>query len=135
MTVLTSGYVDLSIGTATRSALAPTTAAFAQYERQAVAVVQSRAAVAGYTVSSTSTNDHVKLLVLGQWYLHAIGFRQGIELPPMVAQQITDLERVSSGQLPIAGLTPAAEDAVGGVTFSSALDYPARFDRDGLKVW
>ena len=133
MTIITSGYVDLSIGTATRVALAPTTAAFVQYETQATVMVQSRAKVAGYTVSSDSTNDHVKLLVLGQWYLHALGFRKGVELPPLIAQAVTDLNSVAKGDLPIVGLDPSSEDGIAGVDFSSATTRPTSFGANDLE--
>ncbi len=134
MTILTSGYVDLAIGTATRSTLAPSTAAFVQYETQATVMVQARAKVAGYTVSSNSTNDHVKLLVLGQWYLHALGFKKGVELPPLIAQQVTDLNSVAKGDLPIAGLDPDSEDAIGGVEFSTSTDRPTSFGQSDLEL-
>ncbi len=136
MTILTSGYVDNAISTASRTALAPDTSAFVQYEAQAVAVVQAKAAVAGYSVGASSTNAMVKRLVLGQWYVHALGFRKGMKLPPLVAEAINDLRLVSKGDLPIPGMTASASEGVSGVKFSATTGSSARsqfFSRSNLK--
>lgn len=118
MAIITTGYVDLAIGTSTRTALAPTTAAFDQYQQQATATVQSKAAVAGYGITTNDTNVFVQQLVLGQWYVKALGWRKGMALPPNVAVSVNDLELVSTGDLPIPGKTPNARDAIGGTKFS-----------------
>ena len=120
MAIITTGYVNLAIGTSTRAALAPTTAAFDQYQTQATVTVQSKAAVAGYSITTNDTNDFVKQLVLGQWYVKALGWRKGMALPPNVAVAVNDLELVSTGDLPIPGKSPNARDAIGGVKFSAA---------------
>lgn len=136
MAILTSGYVDLAIGTATRLALAPSTAAFAQYETQGRMAVIAKAAVAGYVIATNSANDKVKELVLGQWYVKALGWRKGMQLPPNVAISVNELEQVQNGVLPIPGMTPTSRDAVGGVKFSSTsttTGRPQYFSRSQLK--
>ena len=119
MAIITTGYVDLAIGTSTRTALAPTTAAFNQYQAQATATVQSKTAVAGYSIATNDTNTFVQELVLGQWYVKALGFRKGIKLPPGIQEALNSLAQVSTGDLPIPGKTPNARDAIGGVKFSA----------------
>lgn len=121
MAIITAGYVDNAIGTSTRVALAGTSATsarFVQYQEQATSTVQSKALVAGYGIATNDTNVFVKQLVLGQWYVKALGWRKGMALPPNVATAINDLELVSTGDLPIPGKTPNARDAIGGVKFS-----------------
>lgn len=119
MAILTTGYVDLTIGTSTRLALAPSTAAFDLYEEQAREAVRAKAQVAGYSIPTNSTNAKVRELVCGQWYVKAMGWRKGMDLPPNVSVAVLELEQVQSGKLPIPGLTPSAENGVGGVKFSA----------------
>lgn len=127
MAIITAGYVNLAIGTSTRLALAPSTSAFNQYEVQARVTVQSKAAVAGYSIATNDTNDFVQQLVLGQWYVKALGWRKGMALPPLVAEAVNDLILVSTGDLPIPGKTPNTRDAIGGVKFSNASKPNGRF--------
>lgn len=134
MAILTSGYVDLAIGTNTRLQIAPSTAAFSQYEEQARSTVQARAAVAGYTITDDSDNAMVKRLVLGQWYIHGLGFRKGMTLPPVVKDALTDLRLVSNGKLPIPGLTANARDAVSGVEFSDVSGTTNRKQKMSRKI-
>ena len=134
MTILTSGYVDNAIGTNTRLQIAPSTSAFSQYEEQARSVVQARAAVAGYTIPDTSDNAMVKRLVLGQWYIHGLGFRRGMSLPPVVKDALTDLRLVANGKLPIPGLTPNAGDAIAGVEFSATSGTTNRKQKMSRKI-
>jgi hypothetical protein len=122
MAILTSGYVDNSIGTATRAALAGTGGSdrFAQYEEQARTTVIAKCKVAGYTIATNDANAMVKELVLGQWYIKALGYKKGMQLPPLIAEQVNLLVQVQDGRVPIPGKTPSGQDAIGGVKFSGS---------------
>lgn len=140
MAFLTSGYVDLAIGTTLRQALAPSTAAFNVYEGQARAAVQAAAQVAGYSLGNTSTNDMVRLLSLGQWYFFAAGNRKGIETPASIKESIDKLAEVRDGRWPIPGLSPSTRDGVGGVAFSSTTESATGgraqyFSRTKMTTW
>lgn len=140
MAYLTSGYVDLAVGTQLRSALAPSTAAFLIFEGQARAAVQAAAQVAGYSIGNTSTNDMVRLLALSQWFYFAGGFRRGIEPPPIVKEYFDRLEQVRKGEYPIPGLTQSTEDGISGSQFSSTdetstTSRPQFFSRTKLTTW
>lgn len=138
MAFIDTTYVDNAIGTATRLALAPTTAAFTQYEGQARAKVRSAAAVSGYSLGTASSNDFVRLLTLGQWYFFAGGLRKGLEIPPALAESIDMLEAVRSGEMPIPGLDPSSRDGVSGVKFSATTGTSGRvqyFSRSAMKTW
>ena len=128
MAIITSGYVDNSIGTATRVALAGTggSARFLQYEEQARTTVIAKCKVAGYSVATNDANPMIKEMVLGQWYVKALGLKKGIIVPPAIADSINQLERVQDGKLPIPGKTPNARDAVGGNQFSSTTGSSGR---------
>jgi hypothetical protein len=133
-------YVDSAIGTSLRGALAPSTAAFNIYEKQARAAVQAAAQVAGYSIGNTSTNDMVQLLTLGQWFFFAAGMRKGIETPPAIQASIDKLAEVRDGRWPLPGLSPSTEDGVGGSKFSdtsetSTASRHAYFSRDKLRTW
>lgn len=137
MPILTSGYVDRAITTALRVALVGTAtgtaSAFAQFERTARGVVASKAAVKGYTIGTSSDNDTVKLLCVGQWYFWATGMRKGLEVPPTIKAALEMLEAVEKG-MPIAGLTQSTRDGIGGLLASSAASSstagrPQRFSR------
>lgn len=140
MAFLTTGYVDAALRTATRVALAPTTAAFLIYEGQARAAVQASAQVAGYSIGNTSTNDMVRLLALSQWFYFAGGFSKGIEPPPIVKEYMGKLEEVRAGNYPIPGLSPSTEDGISGTQFSSTDENDAEgriqfFSRSKLSTW
>lgn len=137
MAILTSGYVDSAITTALRIALVGydtgTSSAFAQFERMARGVVASKAAVKGYSIGTTSDNDVVKLLCVGQWYFWASGMRKGLEVPPTIKAALDLLEAVEKG-MPIAGLTQSTRDGIGGLlassgSSSSTAGRPQRFSR------
>lgn len=145
MAIITAGYVDRAIGTATRVAFVGTAtgtgSAFLQHEAAARAVVASRAQVKGYAIGTSSDNAFVKLLVLSQWYFLAGGMRKGLEVPPAIAEGLRALEQVSKtgdGALPIPGMTPSTEDGIGGVQFSTTTGTDARvqyFSRDKMRSW
>lgn len=138
MAFIDTTYVDNAIGTATRLALAPTTAAFTQYEGQARSKVVATAAVAGYSLGTASSNDLVRLLTMGQWYFFAGGMRKGLEVPPAIADAIDMLDQLRGGQLPIPGLSPSARDGVSGVAFSAttgADGRPQYFSRRAMRTW
>lgn len=140
MSILTSGYVDRAITTALRVALVGTSvgtgSAFADAEARARAVVASKAALKGYAIGTSSSNDMVRLLCLGQWYFWAVGFRKGLDMPPNVKAALDLLEAVEKG-MPIAGLSPSTRDGIDGVKASStasnsSTSRPQRFSRAKL---
>lgn len=140
MALIDTSYVDNAIGTALRITVAPSTAAFNQYEEQARAVVQAAAQVAGYSVGNTSDNATVQLLALGQWYRFATGLRKGIEIPEPIQASIDQLALVRTGDLPIPGMSPSTRDGIGGVKFSdtdenSDSGRPQYFSRSKLRTW
>jgi len=143
MAILSAGYVDRAIGTATRIAFVGTAtgtgSAFAQFEAQARSVVAARAALKGYTIPTDSDNDFVRLLVLGQWYFFAGGMRKGLEVPPAIADAINKLDEVTRKEnaLPIPGMTPDTEDGIGGTKFSnaSASGRVQYFSREKMRNW
>lgn len=143
MAIITAGYVDRAIGTSTRIALVGTAAgtgsAFAQFEAQARSVVAAKAQIKGYSIGTSSTNDFVRLLVLGQWYFFAGGMRKGLEVPPAIADAINKLDEVSRDEnaLPIPGLSPSTDDGIGGVQFSASTTgaRSQRFSRSKLSQW
>jgi hypothetical protein len=140
MAFLTSGYVDLAVGTSTRVALSPTTSAFVIHEGMARAAVQASAQVAGYSLGNTSTNDMVRLLTLSQWFHFAGGFRRGIDPPPVVREYFDKLTELREGKWPLPGLTPSTEDGIGGVQSSSTNESDAEarvqyFSRTKLTSW
>ncbi len=126
--IITSGYVDNSIGTSTREALAGTGSSerFLQYEEQARTTVTAKCAVAGISVATDDANPMIKELVLGQWYVKALGLKKGIAVPPAIAESINQLVLVQNGKLPIPGKTPNARDAIGGNQFSSTTGRSGR---------
>ena len=139
MAYLTIGYVNVALGTATRSALA-NTAGFALYEKMARAEVQSAAQVAGYSLGNTSTNDMIQWLTLGQWYLFAGGLKKGLQPSEFVQRSIETLELVRKGEKPIPGVTPSTEDGIGGTQFSSTSEDDAdgriqHFSRTKMSTW
>lgn len=145
MAILTTEYVDNAIGTATRIAFVGsatgTGSAFLQHEAAARSIVASRAAVKGYAIGTSSDNDFVRTLVLGQWYMMAGGLRKGLEVPDAIRNAIVALEQVAQsgeGALPIPGMTPSTEDGIGGVKFSSSTGTGARvqyFSRTKMRSW
>lgn len=145
MAIITAGYVDRAIGTATRIAFVGTASsagsAFAQFERTARSVVASRAAVKGYAIGTSSDNAFVQMLVLGQWYFFAGGMRKGLEVPPAINDALVKLDQVSKegeGALPIPGLTPSTRDGIAGVKFSETTGATARvqyFSRTKMSGW
>lgn len=137
MAILTSGYVDLMIGTAVRTALAPSSEVFAAHEAAARALVASAARPAGYTVGTASEDELIKLATLGQWYILAGGLRKGIEPPAAVKQAIDILTSIRKGELPPA-LSPSPRDGIGGTRASRQTGTGARapkFSRDKLGSW
>ncbi len=139
MAFLTTGYVDACIGTATRQALA-NTSAFAIYEKQARAEVQAAAQVAGYSIGNTSTNDMVQWLAMGQWFVFAGAQKKGLEPTESIQRALDSLELVRTGKKPIPGLSADTEDGVGGTKFSdtSETSTSARvqyFSRAKLSSW
>lgn len=138
MPFIDTTYVDNAIGTATRLAMAPNTGAFLQYERQARAKVTAAAAVAGYSLATSSSNDLIRLMTLGQWYFFAGGLRKGLETPPAISDALDMLEQLRAGQLPVPGLTPSSRDGVSGVRFSAtsgADGRPQYFSRKAMRTW
>lgn len=137
---ITSGYVDLAVGTATRVALSPSTSAFVIHEGMARAAVNASAQVAGYSLGNTSTNDMVRLLTLSQWFHFAGGFRRGIDPPPVVREYFDKLTELREGKWPLPGLTPSTEDGIGGVQFSASTATATsgrvqHFSRSKLTSW
>lgn len=137
---ITSAYVDLALGTATRIALAPTTAGFIVFEGMARAEVQAAAQVAGYSIGNTSSNDMVKLLAVGQFFLAAGGLKKGLPPSEYIQRAIADLDLVRTGKKPIPGLSPSTEDGIGGTQFSSSSDDDTdgrvqHFSRAKLSTW
>jgi hypothetical protein len=137
---LSTGYVDAALGTATRIAIAPTTAGFVIFEGQARAAVQAAAQVAGYSLGNTSTNDMVRLLALSQFFYFAGSFRKGIEPPPIVKEWFAKLDLVRTGEYPIPGLSPSTEDGIAGSQFSSTAEDDSEgrvqyFSRSKLSTW
>ena len=140
MAYVDSAYLDLLIGTATRTALAANTAAVTAFEKLARAEVQAAAQVAGYTISNTSTNDMVQWLAAAQWFRFAGGLKKGLNVPEAVQIAINDLELVRKGEKPIPGLSPSTEDGIGGTKFSetsedSETSRPQYFSRAKLSSW
>jgi len=146
MAILTSGDVDRAIGTATRIALVGTASsagsAFSQYEKQARAVVTAKAQLKGYSIATNSTNDFVRLLVLGQWYFFAGGMRKGLEVPAAIANAINLLDEVAreKNALPIPGLDADTEDGIGGSKFSVTTEGSTNarvqfFARSKMTTW
>lgn len=130
--ILSQGYVDLTIGTSTRVALAPSTAAFDTYSEQAVAAVRGKVARAGYSFADDVDNAKIRELVLGQWYVKALGWRKGLELPPNVQVALVELDQIATGAMSIPGLTPVTRDAIGG---SKAGALTGKFSRAALRRW
>lgn len=140
MAYLTAGYLDLIIGTATRTALAANTAAVSAFEKLARAEVQAAAQVAGYSIGNTSTNDMVQWLTAAEWFRLAGGLKKGIVVPDAVQVALEDLKLVREGKKPIPGLTPSTEDGIGGTKFSdtSETSSSARvqyFSRSKMTTW
>lgn len=147
MAILTAGYVDHAIGTATRVALVGTatgtSSSFAQFEKMASATVRSKAAVKGYSVGTDSTNDFVRLCTLGSWYHWAGGLRKGLEVPEQITTALGMLELLDKdgdGALPIPGLSQSTQDGISGALFSDTSDTSSDarvqyFSREKLRSW
>ena len=136
MAYIDIAYVENAIGAETRTAVAPTTDVFNQFEEQARAKVQAALSQAGYTEAmsvNTTTNDTVKLLTLGQWVLAAYGLRKGLSIPPAIADAISMLALFRSGEMEVPGLTPDSFDGVGGSKFSGT--RTPRMSRDEMGEW
>lgn len=141
MAFISSGYVDIAIGTNTRLALAATAGAFDQFERMARARVTAACQVAGYSLATSSSNDMLQYLTLGQWYVVAGGLRKGIEPPAAIADSLWQLDQVRKGDMPIPGLSPSQTNGIGGHVFTTTSTYSSnarvpRFTRNKLdKSW
>lgn len=137
MAFITSGYVDLMIGTALRGKLTPSSAIFAQHEAAARALVSAAARPAGYTLGTTTDDELIKLATFGQWYVLAGGLRKGLEPPPSVKEAMSILASLRKGELP-PGLAPDRRDGIGGTRFSSQTGARARttkLTRDKTRTW
>ncbi len=130
MAFIDTAYVGNAIGTAVRDRVAPTSAAFDQYEAQARDIVKAAASIAGYALSDTTTSERVKLLTLGQWVVLAYGLQKGLEIPPSIQTAINMLELVRVGELPLDGV-PTTKDAIGGVKFSDTTEGTGRDQKFG----
>lgn len=141
MAIIDTTYVDNSIGITVRQAVTgSSTTVFDQLEEMARVKVKAACLSAGYTIGDSETNATIKLLVLGQWMLLAYGLRKGIEIPPAIQDAINMLELVRTGKMPIPGLSPDPQDAVGGSKWSdssqtSTSTRAPRFSRSELDSW
>lgn len=142
MAWITAGEVDLEIGTATRIGIAGSAttsgSAFALFERRARSDVKAYAAIAGYEdLGDTTDNDTLKSLCVAQWYLRASGSRKGMSVPESIKDQLFRLEMLRRGDYSIPGLTPSAQNAIGGSAFSKVGTADASrkryFSPDNLK--
>jgi len=130
---VTSGEVDLIIGTGTREALMPTTQVFEALEVKARALVRSAAKPAGYTLGDTTDDELIKLATIGQLYMLAGGLRKGIEPPAAVKEAISILDQLREGKLPPPDLDPSPRDGIGGTLFSSRFGPNRRAQRFSMK--
>jgi hypothetical protein len=75
---------------------------------------------AGYPVGDSTTNDTVKLLTLSIFVRMAYARKQQAPPEDVVALLGGLPEGVRAGDVPVPGLSPDAQDAVGGVKFSGS---------------
>jgi hypothetical protein len=132
MAWLTTGYVDNAITQPVRLAVSGSSQpVFDQFEEMARVKVRAALRNAGYPdPGATTTNEMLRLLCLGQWVLLAYGTRRGLEVPASIADAISMLELVRTGEMPIPDMEPLPRDAVGGV---SATQVPQLWSADKLR--
>lgn len=120
---ITAVDVDAFIGQATRSALFNdgngfTTSTFLKVVYNASSLVKAAAHAAGYTsLGDTTTNDTIKTATLGQFLVMAYNRKQQ-RVPAEFYEQINLTSEIREGRVPIPGMSPSTQDAVGGVSFS-----------------
>lgn len=86
------------------------------YEK-ASELVKAAAANAGYSLSTTTTSQQVKLATLGQ-FLNLLYNRKQQELPPAFYEAYNMLERIRTGDLELTDYTASTSTGVGGAKFS-----------------
>jgi len=138
---LTTDDVDAIVGATERQSFftdagAYNSALFTKINNLASALGQAAAQNAGY--SASSDNDMVKAMTLGAFVRLMYGRKQ-LEVPKHTLEVLGGLlEGVRVGEVPIPGLSPDAQDAVGGNDISpqsatSASGRPAVFNNKGLR--
>ena len=149
MAVLDGTYINNAIGASEYTALftdAGTLNTAAQTQLIASAVARAndallRAGYATFAVSATSVPVTVSDCALGVFVRLAYG-RKGLAVPDQYATFTTLEERIGDGTIPVSGMTPTAQDAVGGVSFSdqdrdstASTARPQMFSRYRLSVY
>lgn len=141
MAWLTTTYVDNVIGSTTRSAVAPSTAVFNQFEATARVKVIAVLQHAGYASPGTSlttgldSTHFLRMLCAAQWCREAFGARKGIKFPPAITDGFDLLNAVWDKKIPVPGLSPSDEDGYGGSRFSATSgdsSRPQQFSRSKL---
>jgi hypothetical protein len=129
---ITTTFVDLQVGTAFRSALAPSTASFNQYELSARSFVESVLQYAGYASPGTALTDgtiataFLRKLTVAQWCREASAYRPGIEFPKAIADDLALLQSVYDKRLPVPGSTPTSDGGYGATLTSPTTGPNAR---------
>jgi hypothetical protein len=141
MAWLTTGYLDNLIGSSTRSAVAPSTAVFNQFEATARVKVIAVLQHAGYSSPGTAlttgldSTHFLRMLCAAQWCREAFGNRKGVKFPPAITDAFDLLNAVYDKKLPVPGMSPSTADGYGGSIFSATSGTsarPQRFSRSKL---
>ena len=141
MAWIDSGYVDNLIGSTQRTAVAPTSTVFNQFEASARVKVIAVMLYAGYPspgetlTAGTDTTAFLQLLASAQWVREAYGNRKGIKAPPAVDDAFNLLAAVYEKRIPIPGLTPTSTGGYGGSRFSRSsgtAPRPQQFSRSKI---
>lgn len=138
MAYIDTTYVDNAIGSDVRSAVAPTTAAFNQFEAAARARIKEAASGAGYTLGDTTTSAQVQDLTLGVFIILSYSQTKGITVPPEFRDTFYRLDDIRTGKAKLIDYTPSSRDGVGGATFSATSGTSGRpqvFDRKSTSQW
>lgn len=110
-------YWRNAVGTAVADAIA-TGSALTQWIAAATAVVDTALKNSGYDSPSTA-NDTIKLATLGAMLEMAPAARKGVEVRAGLAEISKAIWRgIADGSVMPAGMTPTAQDGVGGAVFS-----------------
>lgn len=114
-------YVDAFLSTADRTAIFDdgsgyVSTNFDQLVTSASQLVKIAAKHAGYDLSSTTTDETVKMATFGQFVVMAFQ-KKSLQVPEQYLNFINLLELIRSGAIPLE-TSPDAERAVGGVYFT-----------------
>lgn len=125
-------YVDNLIGSTQRTAVAPSTSVFNQFESSARSNVIAVLQYAGYAspgstlTSGTDATAFLQMLCAAQWCRSAFGNRKGLKFPPAITDAFELLNAVYEKRLPVPGMQPSTVGGYGGIRASATTGDSAR---------